>query len=95
MFDPDSRHAKLPLKERTDAAGNAIRIVARRIIPDDRTPLAEVRVQSGDRLDLIAHRAYGDARLFWRIADANPVPDHETLDDEAGRLLKLNQIETG
>lgn len=25
-----------------------------------------------DRLDLIAYRVYGDATLWWRIADANP-----------------------
>ena len=29
-------------------------------------------VTEGDRLDLLAHHYYGDARLWWRIVDANP-----------------------
>ena len=40
--------------------------------------LAEVTVQGGDRLDLIAARTLGSADAWWRIADAN-----ETLDPAA------------
>ncbi len=29
-------------------------------------------IQEGDRLDLLAHHYYSDARLWWRILDANP-----------------------
>ncbi|WDP91219.1 MAG: hypothetical protein HUN04_16560 [Desulfobacter sp.] len=29
-------------------------------------------VRQGDRLDLLAAYYYNDARLWWRIADANP-----------------------
>ena len=29
-------------------------------------------VQEGERLDLLARHYYGDARLWWRILDANP-----------------------
>lgn len=32
----------------------------------------EHRVQAGDRLDLLARHYYNDARLWWRIVDANP-----------------------
>ena len=35
-------------------------------------PYTTVTVKAGDRLDLLAHTAYGDAELWWRIADANP-----------------------
>jgi hypothetical protein len=31
-----------------------------------------VRLADGDRLDLMAVRLYGDERLWWKIADANP-----------------------
>lgn len=34
------------------------------------------RVAQGDRVDTLAARYYGDERLWWHIADANP----ETLD---------------
>lgn len=29
-------------------------------------------IEAGDRLDLLAHHYYNDARLWWRILDANP-----------------------
>ncbi len=93
MFDRDSRYANLALKEGKDAVGRPVTYVARRIIRDDKTPVAEMGVQAGDRLDLIANRAYGDPRQFWRIADANPTHDHETLDDAFGRRLKVTQVE--
>lgn len=32
----------------------------------------EHTVVSGDRFDLLAQHYYGDARLWWRILDANP-----------------------
>ena len=28
--------------------------------------------REGDRLDLMAHQIYGDARMWWAIADLNP-----------------------
>ncbi len=72
MFDQDSRYAKLPLKETTDAHGRPVTFVSRRLIRDDVTPLAQIKVQAGDRIDHLANRAYGDPRQFWRIGDANP-----------------------
>lgn len=92
MFDKDSRYAKLALKEYTDDAGRKISYVARRIIRPPETPVASIKVQPGDRLDLIADRAYGDPRQFWRVADANPTADHTTLTRPIGRRLALNQI---
>lgn len=93
MLDRDSRYARLPQKTFVDEAGRPFSYVARRIIPDDVTPVAEIRVQPGDRLDLLANRAYGDPRLFWRIADANPDPAPGRLADRPGRRLALNRIE--
>lgn len=53
------------------------------------TGVVEHVVTSGDRLDLLARHYYNDARLWWRIADANPEFIH------AGRMLteeRLGQI---
>ncbi|MEU7278681.1 tail protein X [Streptomyces sp. NPDC045431] len=36
---------------------------------------ASVRIYTwveGDRVDVVAHRNYGDASQWWRIADVNP-----------------------
>ncbi len=94
MFDKDSRYAKLEIKTYTDAAGREIAYVARRIIPQTKAAFAETKVQPGDRLDLIAHRAIGAATQFWRIPDANPTPNELTsLTDPPGRRLNLNLIE--
>ena len=92
MFDRDSRYAKIPIKTFTDATGRVSSYVARRIIPDAIEPVAQIKVQAGDRMDLISHRVYGDPRLFWRIADANPDPEPDALADDVGRKLAITQI---
>ncbi|MEE4109130.1 MAG: hypothetical protein V2I24_07280 [Halieaceae bacterium] len=92
MFDKDSRYARLPLREYVDAAGRKISYVSRRIIPEPEGTIASIKVQPGDRLDLLADRAYGEPRQFWRVADANPSADHSTLVRPIGRRLGLKQI---
>lgn len=49
-------------------------------------------MQDGDRLDLVANRVYGDPRAFWRLADANPDPEPETLADAPGRRLRVAAV---
>lgn len=94
MFDKDSRYAKLETKTYTDAAGRQIAYAARRIIPQGKDPIAQAKVQPGDRLDLIAHRAIGASTQFWRIADANPTPNELTsLTSPPGRRLNLTLID--
>lgn len=107
MFDKDSRYANLPLKTHRLPDGQEVSYLARRIIPPAQ-PVMETPVQPGDRLDLIAHRAFGDPRQSWRVMDANPDPDPLTLADTpravpgaqpgdapetaVPRTLKLSQI---
>ncbi|MEM9318238.1 MAG: hypothetical protein AAGA70_04440 [Pseudomonadota bacterium] len=93
MFDRDSRYAGKPIKTLIDENGREISYVSRRLIPQDGRVIAEVRVQDGDRLDLIAERAYGDPRASWRIKDANPDAEPESLDDTPRARLKLTQVE--
>jgi hypothetical protein len=92
MFEETSRYAKLPIKTWTDVEGREHAYVARRIIPEARQILGEARVQDGDRLDLVANRIYGDPRAFWRLADANPDPEPETLADAPGRRLRVAAV---
>ena len=50
----------------------------------------EHRVGAGDRLDVLAQHYYADARMWWRILDANPQfllaseVEHATM---AGRVI--------
>ncbi len=92
MFEDDSRYARLAIRIRTDAQGREQAYVSRRIIPGDPQIAGAVRVQEGDRLDLLANRVYGDPRAFWRIADANPDPAPEALADAPGRRLAVAMV---
>lgn len=73
------------------AAGTAYLLA--RISPRDaqQPPLARHRVVPGDRLDLIAHRYYGDPAGAWRICDANAALDPEELvgPDAVGTVLVI------
>ena len=46
-------------------------------------------VHAGERPDLLGFRAYGDAELWWRIADANAVTDPFELTDTLGRRVRI------
>ena len=57
--------------------------------------LLEHIVQSGDRPDLLAARTFGDAELYWRIADANAVTDPFELTDTLGRARRDSRCRPG
>lgn len=44
--------------------------------------------RGGDRLDLLAHVAFGDSTLWWRLADANPWSDATQL-ERPGTIIAL------
>ena len=46
------------------------------------------RVIEGERIDVLAHRTYGKATLWWRIADANP-EILDWYDVEPGTIIRL------
>lgn len=91
MIDRDSRYAKSEVLRQTDAAGREIAWLDQRIIPEAPRVVTHTKVEDGDRLDLVANRAYGDARQSWRVMDANPDPEPLTLADRPGRILRLAQ----
>lgn len=55
--------------------------------------LSEVRVADGDRRDLLGARHYGDAELWWRLADGNGVIDPRALTETIGRRLRITLAE--
>jgi hypothetical protein len=91
MFDAASRYAGIEIVQTTDAAGRRIAHVRRRFLPQgDAMPLlVEVRVEQGDRLDLITARTLGDPEHFWRVCDANNAMNPIELAAEIGRLLRV------
>lgn len=78
MFDSSSRYASLPVAEIVVTERNGtrrlVRYVRRRLIPVARPILTEEHtVADGERLDAIAAAHLGNAKLGWRICDANRV----------------------
>lgn len=69
MFLKSSRYFYQKTVEATSRSGRRFQAVKLR-----RLPLiagSPSVIKSDDRLDIIAHRRYGDATRFWHIADAN------------------------
>jgi len=87
MFLPNSRYFKVALVETTTSTGETVTALKlRRLLQVAGEP---VMVQSGDRLDLIAHARFGDATQFWHVADANSALDARTLVETPGDTLDV------
>ncbi|MGC8802114.1 MAG: hypothetical protein ACP5UR_17915 [Chloroflexus sp.] len=91
MLHPNSRYYRIATATLTTADGRQIVYLRRRLLPAGAAMqlLAEVEVTGGDRLDLIADRAFGDPEQFWRICDANDALNPFDLTAEIGRLLRV------
>ncbi|WP_322493730.1 hypothetical protein [Chloroflexus sp.] len=91
MLHPNSRYYRIATVTLTTADGRQIVYLRRRLLPAGAAMplLAKVEVTGGDRLDLIADRAFGDPEQFWRICDANDAMNPFDLTAEIGRLLRV------
>jgi nucleoid-associated protein YgaU len=87
MIARSSRYAHVPTAIHVDAAGRQQPYVLLRPLTEPTAIQAHTVVQ-GDRLDVLAFRAYRDAEQFWRICDANPTFRPDDL-LEPGRLLRI------
>ncbi len=91
MLDPDSRYAGLPTTTWIAPDGRVVTYLTRRFLPraSASSTLVELSVGAGDRLDLVAARAFGDPGQWWRIADANEAMDPAELVSEPGTTLRI------
>lgn len=88
MIGKDSRYASCVLYRDGDGESFGTR---QRI---DATPRFDDRfhtVTDGERLDIIAHRHLGDAKLWWIICDYNDI--FFPLDLEPGTVLRIPSVE--
>ncbi len=88
MIGKDSRYASCVLYRDGDGESLGTR---QRI---DATPRYDDRfhtVTEGERLDIIAHRYLGDAKLWWIICDYNDL--FFPLDLEPGTVLRIPSVE--
>lgn len=85
MFLDNSRYKNVTTVETSLSSGETVlALKLRHLTPVSGEPRA---AQAGDRLDLIAHEANGDATQFWHVADANSALDSRTLVDTVGDSL--------
>jgi hypothetical protein len=91
-FAPDSRYHSVAFGLYQRGAGHPdLAYVLRRFIPQRRdiAVVLEHIVQSGERPDLLAAQTFGDAELYWCIADANAVTDPFELTDTLGARVLI------
>jgi hypothetical protein len=91
-FAPTSRYAGVAIARYARRAGDpGVPYVLRRFIPQRRdiAVAAEHIVGAGERPDTLAAQVFGEAQLYWRIADANAVTDPFELTDTLGARVVL------
>jgi hypothetical protein len=91
MFDHTSRYEPIETATLSLPDGRVVAYKRRRFLPQrgDATPVAQVAVAQGDRLDAIAARSLGDPEQYWRICDVNGALDPTELTEEPGRVLDI------
>jgi len=91
VYDELSRYRGLPLVKLTFPDGGEVVYVARRFLPQPQqlAEIAQVSVREGDRLDILSSQQFGDARWWWRIADANAALDPADLTARIGTRLRI------
>ncbi len=87
-FFKGSRYAKVGEVQTTDAQSRIFRYKRTRFI--ETPPVSGTHVVGdGDRLDLLASRAYGDVERWWLIADLNTAMRPSDVLDESGRVIAM------
>jgi hypothetical protein len=92
MFFKGSRYETVAEHDIVDERGRVLRYKRARFVPERPADLG-YQVQQGDRLDLVAHRAYRDPERFWRIADANRALWPPDVVAEPGRTILIPPAE--
>lgn len=90
-FSPSSRYFTTPIRMRTDADGEEVLFLARRIIPQSsRYEFAQVvRADRDSRVDVLAAEEIGDPLLYWRVCDANGIAEPAEALEPDGRELGI------
>jgi len=94
-FAPTSRYAGVAIARYARSVSDpGVPYVLRRFIPQRRdiAIAAEHIVAAGERPDTLAAQVFGDAELYWRIADANAVTDPFELTDTLGARIALPSV---
>ena len=94
MFFRGSRYEYIADASIDGPDGRTIRYKRMRFIPAGAARLA-MKVNEGDRTDLLAYRALGDPEQFWRLCDVNLVRRPVDLTVQPGRRIGVPGPEGG
>lgn len=87
MFLESSRYYGQKIVSSITADERTVSAIKLRLLPEiEGTP---TMVKGNDRLDIMAERRYGDATLYWHIADANSELKATKLVGQAGRIINV------
>lgn len=87
MFLDNSRYAGIAQETvRTSDGRDVVAVRLRRLPLTSGTPYMVVGT---DRLDILAHRRYGDTTRYWHIADANSELEAAALTRSPGRVIRV------
>lgn len=91
MFEPNSRYYSVEDASLETRDGSKIAYKKRRFLPDwsKMAVIQEIKVNEGDRLDIISARVIGDPEQFWRICDANNIMHPLEITSDIGRSIKV------
>ena len=87
MFLPNSRYYQQKVVDAIAAGGRLVKAVTLRRLASPAGDPAPVK--GTDRLDIIAQRKYGDATMFWHVADANTALEAAELVRVPGRVIQV------
>lgn len=88
MFFRGSRYEPVATAQFTFPGGRVVQYKRVRYIGPAAEQLGYI-VKPGERLDLIAHRFYGDPEQFWRICDENRAVRPQALAASPGMRLLI------
>lgn len=87
MFEKDSRYYYVEDKVHSNEDGTQTTYKARRIIPQaDAVPSVLNLVSEGKRIDQVSYAAMGNAKLYWKFADANLVFSPTELEKKGQKI---------
>jgi hypothetical protein len=91
MFEPTSRYYSVEDASLETKDGNKVAYKKRRFLPDwsKMTVIQEIKVNEGDRLDIISARVVGDPEQYWRICDANNIMHPLEITSTVGKSFKV------
>lgn len=88
MIFSDSRYATGTILKAFDARKSNYQITVFRNFPEESSAFYYYTWVEGDRMDILAHKFYGNPAMWWKIMDYNP-EINDTFDIPVGTTIRI------